>query len=156
MRYRGKPPKEEHIGPTFEEFVRYVTETHGRVDEHWAPIYDFCTPCSINFTVIAKVWDLFLDILLLVFGKLIENLVMFDIKKLHTLVGDILTTISQLQEKNFAFSCLYPNLNVSDGNISSGSAIHHRASRYIPSSDPGKDASSEPRKSWPADQWPGV
>lgn len=55
MRYRGKPPKEEHMGPTFEEFVRYVTETRGRVDEHWAPIYDFCTPCSINFTVIAKV-----------------------------------------------------------------------------------------------------
>lgn len=55
MRYRGKLPKEEHMGPTFEEFVRYVTETRGRVDEHWAPIYDFCTPCSINFTVIAKV-----------------------------------------------------------------------------------------------------
>lgn len=23
-------------------------------DEHWSPIYTFCTPCSINFTLIAK------------------------------------------------------------------------------------------------------
>lgn len=55
VRFRGKLPKEDHIGPTFEEFVRYVTESHGRMDEHWAPIYQFCTPCSLNFTVIAKV-----------------------------------------------------------------------------------------------------
>lgn len=26
----------------------------GRFDEHWSPIYQFCTPCSINFTLIAK------------------------------------------------------------------------------------------------------
>lgn len=24
------------------------------MDEHWAPIYTFCTPCSINYTLIAK------------------------------------------------------------------------------------------------------
>lgn len=27
----------------------------GRFDEHWSPVYSFCTPCSINFTLIAKV-----------------------------------------------------------------------------------------------------
>lgn len=26
-----------------------------RFDEHWSPIYSFCTPCSINYTLIAKV-----------------------------------------------------------------------------------------------------
>lgn len=26
-----------------------------RFDEHWSPIYTFCTPCSINYTLIAKV-----------------------------------------------------------------------------------------------------
>lgn len=29
-------------------------KTGGRFDEHWSPIYTFCTPCSINFTLIAK------------------------------------------------------------------------------------------------------
>ncbi|XP_054265111.1 carbohydrate sulfotransferase 11-like [Macrosteles quadrilineatus] len=61
VRFRGKLPKEDHIGPTFEEFVRYVTESHGRADEHWAPIYQFCTPCSLNFTVIAKMETLSRD-----------------------------------------------------------------------------------------------
>lgn len=54
LRYRGKTSRENETEPTFEEFVRYVTESHGRMDEHWAPIYNFCTPCSVNFTVIAK------------------------------------------------------------------------------------------------------
>ncbi|CAG0915512.1 unnamed protein product [Notodromas monacha] len=46
-----------HHGPTFSDFVDYVlsTEHRGhRLDEHWAPYYRFCTPCSLNFTVIAK------------------------------------------------------------------------------------------------------
>lgn len=25
-----------------------------KFDEHWSPIYTFCTPCSINYTIIAK------------------------------------------------------------------------------------------------------
>ncbi|XP_026844032.1 carbohydrate sulfotransferase 11 [Drosophila persimilis] len=44
-------------GPTFEEFVRFLIAEHGagkRFDEHWAPIYSFCTPCSVNFTIIGK------------------------------------------------------------------------------------------------------
>lgn len=43
--------------PTFEEFVRYLVDSHkaGQVlDMHWTPITQFCTPCMIHFDVIAK------------------------------------------------------------------------------------------------------
>ncbi|XP_055539620.1 carbohydrate sulfotransferase 11 isoform X2 [Wyeomyia smithii] len=49
-----KQPK----GPTFREFLEFLVSHYksgGRFDEHWSPIYLFCTPCSINFTLIAKV-----------------------------------------------------------------------------------------------------
>lgn len=49
----GKPK-----GPTFNEFVLYLIGEHADrkvFNEHWAPIYNFCTPCSINFTIIGKV-----------------------------------------------------------------------------------------------------
>lgn len=45
-------------GPTFKEFLLFLINhknTGGHFDEHWTPIYTFCTPCSINFTLIAKV-----------------------------------------------------------------------------------------------------
>lgn len=45
-------------GPTFREFVQYVIDSQRRgepIDEHWRAVYEFCTPCSINFTLIAKV-----------------------------------------------------------------------------------------------------
>ncbi|XP_034100413.1 carbohydrate sulfotransferase 11 [Drosophila albomicans] len=44
-------------GPTFEEFVRFLIKEHKagrRFDEHWAPVYSFCTPCSVNFSIIGK------------------------------------------------------------------------------------------------------
>ncbi|KAL9924432.1 carbohydrate sulfotransferase 11 isoform X1 [Glossina fuscipes] len=43
--------------PTFQEFVQYLIEQHKQgkpFDEHWAPIYSFCTPCSIEFNIIGK------------------------------------------------------------------------------------------------------
>ncbi|KAG8225636.1 hypothetical protein J437_LFUL013674 [Ladona fulva] len=54
--------------PTFSEFVSWVIscakKVHSRksgtysgipgFDEHWAPYFRFCTPCAVNFTVIAK------------------------------------------------------------------------------------------------------
>uniref|UniRef100_A0A1A9WUW0 Carbohydrate sulfotransferase n=1 Tax=Glossina brevipalpis TaxID=37001 RepID=A0A1A9WUW0_9MUSC len=43
--------------PTFQEFVQFLIEQHKqgkRFDEHWAPIYSFCTPCSIEFNIIGK------------------------------------------------------------------------------------------------------
>ncbi|XP_058452085.1 carbohydrate sulfotransferase 11-like [Malaya genurostris] len=53
-RFIQKLPK----GPTFREFLEFLVSHYksgGRFDEHWSPIYSFCTPCSINFTLIAKV-----------------------------------------------------------------------------------------------------
>lgn len=47
----------QHSGPTFKEFLQFLVhhyKTGGRFDEHWSPIYTFCTPCSINLTLIAK------------------------------------------------------------------------------------------------------
>uniref|UniRef100_A0AAG5DTI5 Carbohydrate sulfotransferase n=1 Tax=Anopheles atroparvus TaxID=41427 RepID=A0AAG5DTI5_ANOAO len=49
----AKPPH----GPTFREFLEFLVSHYrsgGRFDEHWSPVYSFCTPCSINFTLIAK------------------------------------------------------------------------------------------------------
>lgn len=49
------------FGPTFYEFVSYLTGKHKSqdksftFDEHWAPYYQFCTPCAVNFSVVAKV-----------------------------------------------------------------------------------------------------
>ncbi|XP_013178127.1 PREDICTED: carbohydrate sulfotransferase 11 [Papilio xuthus] len=55
------------IGPTFYEFVAYLIAKHKAqgpkmvYDEHWAPYYQFCSPCAVNFTVIAKVETLSRD-----------------------------------------------------------------------------------------------
>lgn len=55
------------FGPTFYEFVAYLTGKHkmrnGTVnfDEHWAPYHQFCTPCAVNFSVVAKVETLTRD-----------------------------------------------------------------------------------------------
>lgn len=47
------------FGPTFYEFVSYLIDTHKnesiKFNEHWAPYYQFCTPCAVNFSVISKV-----------------------------------------------------------------------------------------------------
>lgn len=48
---------QDPTGPTFKEFLQFVVQHYksgGRFDEHWSPIYQFCTPCSINYTLIAK------------------------------------------------------------------------------------------------------
>lgn len=61
--------------PTFSEFVSWVIasakESSGikdggskgvpGFDEHWAPYFRFCTPCAVNFTVIAKMETLSRD-----------------------------------------------------------------------------------------------
>ncbi|XP_068630470.1 carbohydrate sulfotransferase 11 [Battus philenor] len=54
-------------GPTFHEFVAYLIAKHKsegpniKYDEHWAPYYKFCSPCAVNFSVIAKVETLARD-----------------------------------------------------------------------------------------------
>ncbi|GLH08403.1 Carbohydrate sulfotransferase, partial [Gryllus bimaculatus] len=62
----GDAPDPRLPGPTFEQFVDHVIATGLRAhkpkfDEHWAPYYRFCTPCHVNFTVIAKVETLSRD-----------------------------------------------------------------------------------------------
>lgn len=54
----GKVVTKYPKGPTFREFLQFLVahyKSGGRFDEHWSPVYSFCTPCSINFTLIAKV-----------------------------------------------------------------------------------------------------
>lgn len=48
------PPK--GIEPTFEEFVKYliVTDLVYYADDHWMPYYLHCTPCLLDYDVIAK------------------------------------------------------------------------------------------------------
>lgn len=49
--------KQITTGPTFKEFLLFLIKNYKsgqRFDEHWSPIYTFCTPCSINYTLIAK------------------------------------------------------------------------------------------------------
>lgn len=56
-RFRSSPV--HFAGPTFKEFIKYLIVQHSQnlrpLDEHWAPIYKFCTPCSIPFRIIGKV-----------------------------------------------------------------------------------------------------
>lgn len=57
--YRFRRTSIHGSGPTFKEFVSYLIFQHRQnirpLDEHWAPIYKFCTPCSLNFKIIGKV-----------------------------------------------------------------------------------------------------
>lgn len=45
------------IEPTWREFVDYLIDTDlaSYGDDHWMPYYLFCTPCSLNYTIVAKV-----------------------------------------------------------------------------------------------------
>ncbi|CAD7078881.1 unnamed protein product [Hermetia illucens] len=50
--------KRHNTGPTFKEFLLFLIQSYKTskpFDEHWTPVYKFCTPCSINYTLIAKV-----------------------------------------------------------------------------------------------------
>ena len=45
--------------PTFSEFVSYLLDTEVEdYNEHWLPYYLLCTPCHLNYTVIAKTEDI--------------------------------------------------------------------------------------------------
>lgn len=52
---KGKPNNPRW--PTFEEFVRYLIDTHNinrKFDMHWVQITKFCTPCMLRFDVIVN------------------------------------------------------------------------------------------------------
>ena len=49
--------KDGATGPIFSEFIDYIIDVYENgkeIDPHWARYYEFCTPCQVNFSVIAK------------------------------------------------------------------------------------------------------
>lgn len=57
---KPKPSKRTptHRWPTFAEFVAYLLDCRkrgDRLDMHWTPITEFCTPCMFKFDVVAKI-----------------------------------------------------------------------------------------------------
>lgn len=58
-----KDPTIQQIEPTWEEFVRYILKTDliQYADDHWLPAYYSCTPCMVDYTVIAKTETYFRD-----------------------------------------------------------------------------------------------
>ncbi|KAJ9588170.1 hypothetical protein L9F63_018462 [Diploptera punctata] len=70
-------------GPTFSEFVNYIIDTaqyskNQKFDEHWAPFHSFCTPCHVNFTVIAKLETLTRDQEYIIRRAGLENILMLS------------------------------------------------------------------------------
>ncbi|PSN31927.1 hypothetical protein C0J52_21772 [Blattella germanica] len=76
-------PSPTPSGPTFSEFVDYITDEAyssktQKFDEHWAPFYSFCTPCHVNFTVIAKLETLTRDQEYIIRRAGLENILMLS------------------------------------------------------------------------------
>ncbi|XP_042218953.1 carbohydrate sulfotransferase 11-like isoform X2 [Homarus americanus] len=68
-----------HIGiPTFRQFVQYLLERYAKhlpLNEHWIPATSYCTPCLINYTVLAKVETLEEDAKYIIFTSGIQGIV---------------------------------------------------------------------------------
>ncbi|EFN77771.1 carbohydrate sulfotransferase 11 [Harpegnathos saltator] len=47
------PGNETRLEPTFEEFLRFIVKEKF-FDEHWAPYYRTCEPCSVHYDYILK------------------------------------------------------------------------------------------------------
>ncbi|XP_076664845.1 carbohydrate sulfotransferase 11 isoform X2 [Andrena cerasifolii] len=56
-------PAPAGIEPTFNEFVQYLihTDLASYGDDHWMPYYLFCTPCVLDYDIVAKVETLWRD-----------------------------------------------------------------------------------------------
>ncbi|XP_076058134.1 carbohydrate sulfotransferase 11-like [Oratosquilla oratoria] len=69
------PPK--GIEPTFDEFVKYLVDTNlvYYADDHWMPYYLHCTPCSLQYDVIAKFETLDRDQKYIIQQKGLQNLI---------------------------------------------------------------------------------
>lgn len=49
------------IVPSFPQFVQFLLDEAARgqkLDEHWTPMSQFCTPCLVDFDVFAKVHNM--------------------------------------------------------------------------------------------------
>ncbi|KAJ8984220.1 hypothetical protein NQ317_011130 [Molorchus minor] len=83
MKYRYKMKQQDkrlntQRWPTFPEFVEYLVDSvrNGeRLDMHWTPIVEFCTPCMFNFTIIAHTETLQDDQMYLIGMAHLENLI---------------------------------------------------------------------------------
>ncbi|KAK9308381.1 hypothetical protein QLX08_001564 [Tetragonisca angustula] len=60
---RKDVPPPAGIEPTFREFVQYLihTDLANYGDDHWIPYYLYCTPCLVDYDIIAKIETLWLD-----------------------------------------------------------------------------------------------
>ncbi|KAF4529090.1 hypothetical protein B566_EDAN018221 [Ephemera danica] len=68
----GTPLRPE---PTFREYVTYlIHEDVVRFDDHWIPIYLFCTPCLVRYDVIGHVETMLRDQLYAIRAAGLENL----------------------------------------------------------------------------------
>ncbi|GAB0087834.1 Carbohydrate sulfotransferase [Sergentomyia squamirostris] len=73
--------KEENLEsprPTFSEFVSYLlNEFHAnhKLDNHWKPIMELCTPCQVRFDIIAKFETLDVDQIYIIEKANISNIV---------------------------------------------------------------------------------
>ncbi|XP_076249283.1 carbohydrate sulfotransferase 11 [Calliopsis andreniformis] len=78
QKYRGKDfskPREDQVikqenipppagnEPTFREFVKYLIDTDlaSYGDDHWMPYYLYCTPCAVDYDIVAKVETMWRD-----------------------------------------------------------------------------------------------
>lgn len=55
--FREHGKNDTNSWPSFKEFLQHIVhryQTKKPLDEHWSPYWKFCTPCSINFTLIMK------------------------------------------------------------------------------------------------------
>ena len=53
--------KERAKPPSFQQFVQYILYQHRNnevLNEHWTPMYKFCSMCLFDFDIIAKVSEL--------------------------------------------------------------------------------------------------
>ncbi|RXG68346.1 Carbohydrate sulfotransferase 11 [Armadillidium vulgare] len=59
----GEVGKSLGIEPTFREFVTYLADLDlsRQAEEHWIPYYLYCTPCFIDYDIIAKFETLYED-----------------------------------------------------------------------------------------------
>lgn len=75
---------ESHAPPTFKEFLQFIVHRYKEkkmLDEHWSPYWKFCTPCSINYTLILKLETLQRDTNYLIRTAGLESLLIDKIPK---------------------------------------------------------------------------
>ncbi|XP_069971152.1 carbohydrate sulfotransferase 11 [Penaeus vannamei] len=66
------------VVPSFPQFVQFLLDEAARgqkLDEHWTPMSQFCTPCLVNFDVFAKVETLEEDGNYIIFSAGIEDVI---------------------------------------------------------------------------------